>query len=110
MSDGLRTTHNLKPGKTHMNYTGNDCAWNPLERIHFHIFPITILFQFIYIILVTCYCLLIEYTEAKNFIATAATNGAVVIWNIVRDGQTRTGKIITSFLHFLKLDNKEKIK
>lgn len=31
--DGLRTTHNLRPGKTHMNYTGNDCAWNPLERM-----------------------------------------------------------------------------
>eukprot|EP00026_Physarum_polycephalum_P019576 Phypoly_transcript_21652.p1 GENE.Phypoly_transcript_21652~~Phypoly_transcript_21652.p1 ORF type:complete len:107 (+),score=17.51 Phypoly_transcript_21652:187-507(+) len=60
IKDGLRTTHNLRPGKTHMNYTGNDCAWNPHE-------------------------------QAKNLIATAATNGAVVIWNIVRDGQTRQG-------------------
>ncbi|KYR02676.1 WD40 repeat-containing protein [Tieghemostelium lacteum] len=58
LENELKIINNLKVGKTQsLNYTGNDCSWNP--------------------------SLLENY---KTLIATAATNGVVVIWNTGRDG------------------------
>ncbi len=34
IKDELKIIQNLRPGKLHKNYTGNDCAWHPLEGIH----------------------------------------------------------------------------
>ncbi|KAK5578609.1 hypothetical protein RB653_008281 [Dictyostelium firmibasis] len=63
----FKVTSNLRAGKTQsLNYTGNDCCWHP------------------------------SLVESYRFlIATAATNGAVVIWNTVREGSKSVERIFT---------------
>ncbi|KAM9996205.1 hypothetical protein ACTFIY_002403 [Dictyostelium cf. discoideum] len=63
----FKVTSNLRAGKTQsLNYTGNDCCWHP--------------------------SLLENY---RFLIATAATNGAVVIWNTVREGSKSVERVFT---------------
>ncbi|KAN0039403.1 hypothetical protein ACTA71_001597 [Dictyostelium dimigraforme] len=63
----FKVTNNLRAGKTQsLNYTGNDCCWHP------------------------------SLVESYRFlIATAATNGAVVIWNTVREGSKSVERVFT---------------
>ncbi|KAN0023404.1 hypothetical protein ACTFIU_011574 [Dictyostelium citrinum] len=63
----FKVTSNLRAGKTQsLNYTGNDCCWHP------------------------------SLLESYRFlIATAATNGAVVIWNTVREGSKSVERVFT---------------
>ncbi|EFA81247.1 WD40 repeat-containing protein [Heterostelium album PN500] len=58
---------NLRAGKTQsLNYTGNDCCWHPSQVENY-----------------------------KYLISTAATNGAVVVWNITREGARSVEKVWT---------------
>jgi len=67
MENELKIINNLRAGKTQsLNYTGNDCCWHPS---------------------------LIE--NYKFLIATAATNGAVVIWNTTREGSKSVERVLT---------------
>ncbi|EGC35117.1 hypothetical protein DICPUDRAFT_55360 [Dictyostelium purpureum] len=63
----FKITSNLRAGKTQsLNYTGNDCCWHPSNS-----------------------------ENHKSLIATAATNGAVVIWNLVRDGSKSVERVFS---------------
>eukprot|EP01132_Coremiostelium_polycephalum_P001973 gene1973-2427_t len=58
--------NNLRAGKTQsLNYTGNDCCWHPSNLENY-----------------------------KFVIATAATNGVVVIWNTTREGSRSVEKVL----------------
>ncbi|EGG16116.1 WD40 repeat-containing protein [Cavenderia fasciculata] len=58
---------NLRAGKTQsLNYTGNDCCWHPSQVENY-----------------------------KSIIATAATNGAVVVWNITSEGARSVERVWT---------------
>ncbi|GAM28329.1 hypothetical protein SAMD00019534_115050 [Acytostelium subglobosum LB1] len=65
--DQPKVSINLRAGKTQsLNYTGNDCCWHPANIDNY-----------------------------KFLISTAATNGAVVVWNITREGARSVEKVWT---------------